>query len=165
MSGIVFNVLPCLCIYASKNDAKGKAQGNAVHQLALIFSDDHDPQNTFFFKLCELKTLHNFKNIIMVSSRDGYVPYHSARIDLCHALSSDNSKRGQVFTEILNNCLDQIRAPISESWVFMRCDVNFYLSGPGWSLKTMIGKAAHIEFLENDIYARFIIWSFPELFR
>ncbi|CAD6255249.1 unnamed protein product [Miscanthus lutarioriparius] len=135
-----------------------------MHQLT--FSDDHDPQNTFFYKLCKLKTLENFKNIILVSSpQDGYVPYHSARIDLCHASSSDNSKRGQVFTEMLNNCLDEIRAPTSETRVFMRCDVIFDQSAQGRNLNTMIGRAAHIEFLENDIYARFIMWSFPELFR
>ncbi|WVZ54319.1 hypothetical protein U9M48_005135 [Paspalum notatum var. saurae] len=135
-----------------------------MHQLT--FSDDSDPQNTFFYKLCKLKTLENFKNIILVSSpQDGYVPYHSARIDLCNASSSDNSRRGQVFTEMLNNCLDQIRAPTSETRVFMRCDVNFDQSTQGRNLNTMIGRAAHIEFLENDIYARFIMWSFPELFR
>ncbi|OEL21806.1 Protein FAM135A [Dichanthelium oligosanthes] len=135
-----------------------------MHQLT--FSDDNDPQNTFFYKLCKLKTLENFKNIILVSSpQDGYVPYHSARIDLCHASSSDNSKKGQVFTDMLNNCLDQIRAPTSEKRVFMRCDVNFDQSTQGRNLNTMIGRAAHIEFLENDIYARFIMWSFPELFR
>ncbi|KAJ1274456.1 hypothetical protein BS78_05G062900 [Paspalum vaginatum] len=135
-----------------------------MHQLT--FSDDNDPQNTFFYKLCKLKTLENFKNIILVSSpQDGYVPYHSARIDLCNASSSDNSRRGQVFTEMLNNCLDQIRAPTSKTRVFMRCDVNFDQSTQGRNLNTMIGRAAHIEFLENDIYARFIMWSFPELFR
>uniref|UniRef100_A0A0E0MCU4 DUF676 domain-containing protein n=1 Tax=Oryza punctata TaxID=4537 RepID=A0A0E0MCU4_ORYPU len=137
-----------------------------MHQLT--FSDEQDPQNTFFYKLCKLKTLDNFKNIILVSSpQDGYVPYHSARIDFCPASSSDNSKRGQVFTEMLNNCLDQIRAPSSETRVFMRCDVSFDQSSHGRrrSLNTMIGRAAHIEFLENDLYARFIMWSFPDFFR
>ncbi|KAL6658353.1 hypothetical protein ACP70R_003939 [Stipagrostis hirtigluma subsp. patula] len=135
-----------------------------MHQLT--FSDESDLQNTFFYKLCKLKTLENFKNIILVSSpQDGYVPYHSARIDLCHASSTDNSKKGQVFTDMLNNCLDQIRAPSSEQRVFMRCDVNFDQSTQGRNLNTMIGRAAHIEFLENDIYARFIMWSFPDLFR
>ncbi|XP_024319369.1 uncharacterized protein LOC100837726 isoform X4 [Brachypodium distachyon] len=37
-----------------------------MHQLT--FTDEQDPQNTFFYKLCELKTLENFKNIILVSS-------------------------------------------------------------------------------------------------
>ncbi|KAM0836784.1 hypothetical protein ACQ4PT_062065 [Festuca glaucescens] len=135
-----------------------------IHQLT--FSDDQDPQNTFFYKLCKLKTLENFKNIILLSSpQDGYVPYHSARIELCPAASSDNSRKGQVFTEMLNNCLDQIRAPSSETRIFMRCDVNFDQSAQGRNLNTMIGRAAHIEFLETDIYAKFIMWSFPELFR
>uniref|UniRef100_A0A0E0F9T9 DUF676 domain-containing protein n=1 Tax=Oryza meridionalis TaxID=40149 RepID=A0A0E0F9T9_9ORYZ len=135
-----------------------------IHQLT--FSDDQDPQNTFFYKLCKLKTLENFKNIILLSSpQDGYVPYHSARIELCPAASSDNSRKGQVFTEMLNNCLDQMRAPTSETRIFMRCDVNFDQSAQGRNLNTMIGRAAHIEFLETDIYAKFIMWSFPELFR
>ncbi|KAL5206661.1 hypothetical protein ABZP36_034870 [Zizania latifolia] len=135
-----------------------------IHQLT--FSDDQDPQNTFFYRLCKLKTLENFKNIILLSSpQDGYVPYHSARIELCPAASSDSSKKGQVFTEMLNNCLDQIRAPSSETRIFMRCDVNFDQSAHGTNLNTMIGRAAHIEFLETDIYAKFIMWSFPELFR
>ncbi|XP_066355513.1 uncharacterized protein [Miscanthus floridulus] len=135
-----------------------------IHQLT--FSDDQDPQNTYFYKLCKLKTLENFKNIILLSSpQDGYVPYHSARIELCPAASSDTSKKGEVFTEMLNNCLDQIRAPSSDTRTFMRCDVNFDQSNQGRSLNTMIGRAAHIEFLETDVYAKFIMWSFPDLFR
>ncbi|KAJ6835198.1 protein FAM135B-like isoform X1 [Iris pallida] len=135
-----------------------------IHQLT--FSDDPDLQNTFFYKLCKQKTLENFKNIILLSSpQDGYVPYHSARIELCHASASDQSKKAQVFLEMLNNCLDQIRAPSSEQRTFMRCDVNFDQSTQGKNLNTFIGRAAHIEFLETDTFVRFIMWSFPELFR
>lgn len=141
-----------------------KLKGPQVfHQLTV--SDDPDLQNTFFYKLCKQKTLENFKNIILVSSpQDGYVPYHSARIELCHASASDQSKKAEVFLEMLNNCLDQIRAPSFEQRTFMRCDVNFDQSAQGKNLNTMIGRAAHIEFLETDIFARFIMWSFPEFF-
>ena len=66
--------------------------------------------------------------------------------------------------EMLNNCLDQIRAPSSQRRVFMRCDVNFDQSTQGRNLNTIIGRAAHIEFLETDIFAKFIMWSYPELF-
>ncbi|KAK1323856.1 hypothetical protein QJS10_CPA02g00461 [Acorus calamus] len=118
-----------------------------IHQLTL--TDDPDLHNTFFYKLC----------------KDGYVPYHSARIDLCQASSYDYSMKGQVFTEMLNNCLDQIRAPSSERRTFMRCDVNFDTSSQAKNLNTIIGRAAHIEFLETDLFARFIMWSFSELFR
>ncbi|KAG8632741.1 protein FAM135A isoform X2 [Manihot esculenta] len=136
---------------------------HCIHQLT--FTDDSDLQNTFFYKLCE-KTLENFRNIILISSpQDGYVPYHSARIELCRAASLDYSKKGRIFLEMLNNCLDQIRAPTSQQRVFMRCDVNFDTSTYGRNLNAFIGRTAHIEFLESDIFARFIMWSFQEFFR
>ncbi|XP_039023560.1 protein FAM135B-like isoform X1 [Hibiscus syriacus] len=135
-----------------------------IHQLT--FTDDPDIRNTFFFKLSKQKTLDSFKNIILLSSpQDGYVPYHSARIESCRAASSDYSRKGKAFLEMLNECLDQIRAPTSENRVFIRCDVNFDTSMYGKNLNTFIGRAAHIEFLESDIFARFIMWSFPELFQ
>ncbi|XP_027940471.1 protein FAM135B-like isoform X2 [Vigna unguiculata] len=135
-----------------------------IHQLT--FTDDQDIQNTFLYKLCKRKTLSHFRNIILLSSpQDGYVPYHSARIESCQAASHDNSKKGRVFLEMLNDCLDQIRANPSERRVFIRCDVNFDATSYGKNLNSMIGRAAHIEFLESDTFARFIMWSFPELFR
>ncbi|KAI4339787.1 hypothetical protein MLD38_024690 [Melastoma candidum] len=135
-----------------------------IHQLT--FTDAPDLENTFLYQLCKHKTLANFRNIVLLSSpQDGYIPYHSARIELCQASSSDNSKKSKIFLEMLNNCLDQIRAPSSKHRVFMRCDVNFDTSTQGRNLNTFIGRAAHIEFLESDFFARFIMWSFPELFR
>ncbi|CAH2038426.1 unnamed protein product [Thlaspi arvense] len=139
-----------------------------IHQLTL--TDDPDLQNTFFYKLCKQKTLNSFKNIILLSSpQDGYVPYHSARIESCQPASFDNSKRGVAFLEMLNNCMDQIRGPSPETphhqRVFMRCDVNFDTTLYGRNLNSFIGRAAHIEFLESDIFARFIMWSFQDLFR
>ncbi|XP_061370160.1 uncharacterized protein LOC133312893 isoform X2 [Gastrolobium bilobum] len=135
-----------------------------IHQLT--FTDDPDIQNTFLYKLCKQKTLDHFRHIILLSSpQDGYVPYHSARIESCQAASHDNSKKGIVFLEMLNDCLDQIRANPSEHRVFIRCDVNFDATAYGKNLNSFIGRAAHIEFLESDIFAKFIMWSFPELFR
>ncbi|KAF6163664.1 hypothetical protein GIB67_036124 [Kingdonia uniflora] len=135
-----------------------------IHQLT--FTDDPDLQETFLYKLCKQRTLEYFKNIILLSSpQDGYVPYHSARIEMCQASSWDNSRKSTIFMEMLNNCLDQIRSPSSEQRVLIRCDVNFDTSSQGRNLNTMIGRAAHIEFLETDVFARFIMWSFPELFR
>lgn len=135
-----------------------------IHQLT--FTDDPDLENTFLYKLCKHRTLEHFRNVILLSSpQDGYVPYHSARIEMCAASSGDHSKKGRVFLEMLNECLDQIRARSSEPRVFMRCDVNFDLSSQGKSIDTMIGRAAHIEFLDSDIFAKFIMWSFPEFFR
>ncbi|KAK4276942.1 hypothetical protein QN277_015029 [Acacia crassicarpa] len=135
-----------------------------IHQLT--FTDDSDIQNTFVYKLCKQKTLGHFKHIILLSSpQDGYVPYHSARIQSCQAASNDNSRKGRAFMEMLDSCLDQICAKTSEGRVFMRFDVNFDTTAYGKNLNSFIGRAAHIDFLESDIFARFIMWSFPDLFR
>ncbi|XP_061373154.1 uncharacterized protein LOC133315535 isoform X2 [Gastrolobium bilobum] len=134
-----------------------------IHQLT--FTDDPDLENTFIYNLSKVKTLANFRNVLLLSSpQDGYVPYHSARIELCPAASLDFSKRGKIFLEMLNNCLDQIRTD-SDNRVVMRCGINFNTSSYGRNLNTLIGRTAHIEFLESDIFAKFIMWSFPELFR
>ncbi|KAJ0011343.1 hypothetical protein Pint_32924 [Pistacia integerrima] len=133
-----------------------------IHQLT--FSDDPDLQNTFFYNLCKHRTLEFFRNIILLSSpqmiliceampQDGYVPYHSARIEMAQASLWDNSKKRAAFLEMLNNCLDQIHTP-SEHRVFMRFDINFDTTSQGRNLNTLIGRAAHIEFLESDIFAR-----------
>ncbi|MED6122335.1 hypothetical protein PIB30_038815 [Stylosanthes scabra] len=125
-----------------------------IHQLT--FTDDPDIQNTFIYKLCKIRK---------VFFEDGYVPYHSTRIESCLAASHDTSKKGIVFQEMLNNCLDQIYANPSERRPFMRCDVNFDTTAYGKNLNSFIGCAAHIEFLESDIFSKFLMWSFPELFR
>ncbi|GJT78455.1 FAM135B-like protein [Tanacetum coccineum] len=117
-----------------------------IHQLT--FTDDMDLENTFLYKLC----------------KDGYVPYHSARIEMCQTSSQDYSKKGQVFLEMLNNCLKQIHTPFSQQRMFMRCDVNFDVTLLGRNLNTLIGRAAHIAFLESDTFVKFIMWSFPEFF-
>lgn len=93
------------------------------------------------------------------------MPYHSARIELCRAAALDYLGKGRIFLQMLNNCLDQIRAPTSQQRVYIRCDVNFDTSSYGKNFNTLIGRTAHIEFLESDIFARFIMWSFQELFR
>ncbi|ESW09271.1 hypothetical protein PHAVU_009G113900 [Phaseolus vulgaris] len=135
-----------------------------IHQLT--FTDDPEIQNTFLYKLCKQKTLEHFKNIILLSSpQDGYVPYHSARIESCQAASRDTSKKGKLFLEMLNDCMDQIRANSVQHRIFMRCDVNFDPSTQGKNLDSIIGRAAHIEFLDSDIFVKFIMWSFPYLFR
>ncbi|KAE8684551.1 Serine esterase family protein, putative isoform 2 [Hibiscus syriacus] len=86
------------------------------HQLT--FTDDPDIYNTFFYKLCKVV-------VRWFVSRDGYIPYHSARIESCQAAATDHSKNGKAFLEMLHTCFDQMRAPTTEDWVFMRCDVHF----------------------------------------
>lgn len=133
-----------------------------MHQLT--FTDEADIQNSFLFKLSQEKTLENFQNIILLSSpQDRYVPYHSARIEMCQAAMRD-SRKGPAYTTMLKNCLNQILLPATADRTFIRGDVNFDTSSQARTLNNFIGRAAHIEFLETDNFVRFIMWSFPKLF-
>ncbi|XP_057849810.1 uncharacterized protein LOC131060560 isoform X2 [Cryptomeria japonica] len=133
-----------------------------MHQLT--FTDEAELQNSFLFKLSEEKTFEHFQNLILVSSpQDRYVPYHSARIERCQAATRD-LKKGPAYTTMLKKCLDQILLPDTNDRTFIRCDVNFDTSSQARTLNNLIGRAAHIEFLETDIFARFIMWSFAQLF-
>ncbi|KAG8491923.1 hypothetical protein CXB51_015287 [Gossypium anomalum] len=115
-----------------------------IHQLT--FADDPDIRDTFLYKLCE----DHQAVCKMVMFR--IIPPESS-----HARQHQwtTPKREKHFLEMLNNCLDQIRAPTAENRVFVRCDINFNTSSHGRNLDTLIGRAAHIEFLESDIFARF----------
>ncbi|MBA0642064.1 hypothetical protein Goklo_026524, partial [Gossypium klotzschianum] len=108
---------------------------------------------TVFGLFLSLAKIEQFYFVVLRDGTDGYVPYHSARIESCRAASTDYSKKGKAFLEMLNYCIDQIRAPTCENRVFIRCDVNFDTSTYGKNLNTLIGRAAHIEFLESDIFA------------
>lgn len=133
-----------------------------MHQLT--FTDETDIQSCYLFKLSQEKTFEYFQNTILLSSpQDRYVPYHSARIQLCHAATRDY-KKGPAYRAMLKNCLNQIVSAATTDRLFLRCDVNFDTSSQARTLNNFIGRTAHIEFLETCTYARFLMWSFPKVF-
>lgn len=133
-----------------------------MHQLT--FTDEASIQDCFLFKLSEEKTFEYFQNVLLLSSpQDRYVPYHSARVEMCQAAARD-SRRGSAYTMMHRNCMDQILKPSIVERNFLRCDVNFNTSSQARSLNNLIGRTAHIEFLETDIFLRFLMWTFPKYF-
>ncbi|MCO5547611.1 hypothetical protein L7F22_001062 [Adiantum nelumboides] len=119
-----------------------------MHQLT--FTDEANIQDCFLFKLSEEKTFEYFQNVLLLSSpQDRYVPYHSARVEMCQAAVRD-SRRGVVYTTMHRNCMDQILKPCIVERNFLRCDVNFNTSSQARTLNNLIGRTAHIEFLETD---------------
>ena len=59
-------------------------KSKCLQQLSM--TDDSNMENTCLYRLSELPGLCWFKNIVFVcSSQDNYVPYDSARIQICKA--------------------------------------------------------------------------------
>ena len=95
--------------------------------VQLSCRDAPDLRKTFMYRLSQTSCLHKFKNVLLCgSSQDRYVPFHSARIELCKAAVKDQSPQGKS-TGTTNNASN---AAISRS--LSLCDEKRYrvLWGP-----------------------------------
>ncbi|XP_061479070.1 protein FAM135A isoform X2 [Rhineura floridana] len=115
--------------------------------LQLTCRDHSDPRQTFLYKLSRKAGLQYFKNIVLVGSlQDRYVPYHSARIEMCKTALKDK-QTGPIYAEMIQNLLLPVLQ--NEECNLVRYNVHCALPNTADSL---IGRAAHIAVLDSDIF-------------
>ncbi|XP_038664718.1 protein FAM135B-like [Scyliorhinus canicula] len=115
--------------------------------LQLTFKDQADPRKTFLYKLSEKPGLQYFKNIVLVAStQDRYVPFHSARIEMCKTALKDR-QTGCVYTEMINNLLRPVAE--TEDCTLLRYDIFHALPN---TANALIGRAAHIAVLDSELF-------------
>nr|XP_042122389.1 protein FAM135A isoform X4 [Peromyscus maniculatus bairdii] len=115
--------------------------------LQLTCRDHSDPRQTFLYKLSNKAGLHYFKNVVLVGSlQDRYVPYHSARIEMCKTALKDKQS-GQIYAEMIHNLLRPVLQ--SKGCNLVRYNVINALPNTADSL---IGRAAHIAVLDSEIF-------------
>ncbi|KAG7268337.1 hypothetical protein CRUP_013274 [Coryphaenoides rupestris] len=115
--------------------------------LQLTCRDHSDPRQTFLYKLSKKSGLQFFKNVVLVGSlQDRYVPYHSARIEMCKTALKDK-QTGCVYAEMIENLLLPVLQ--NKDCNLVRYDVIHALPNTANSL---IGRAAHIAVLDSEIF-------------
>ncbi|XP_039995548.1 protein FAM135A [Xiphias gladius] len=115
--------------------------------LQLTCRDHSDPRQTFLYKLSKKSGLQFFRNVVLVGSlQDRYVPYHSARIEMCKTALKDK-QTGTVYAEMIENLLLPVLQ--SKDCNLVRYDVIHALPNTANSL---IGRAAHIAVLDSEIF-------------
>ncbi|XP_058880993.1 protein FAM135A-like isoform X8 [Acipenser ruthenus] len=115
--------------------------------LQLTCRDHSDPRQTFLYKLSKKAGLQFFKNVVLVGSlQDRYVPYHSARIEMCKTALKDKQS-GPVYAEMTENLLLPVLQ--NKECNLVRYDVIHALPNTANSL---IGRAAHIAVLDSEIF-------------
>ncbi|KAM4590739.1 protein FAM135A [Odontesthes bonariensis] len=115
--------------------------------LQLTCRDHSDPRQTFLYKLSKKSGLQYFKNVVLVGSlQDRYVPYHSARIEMCKTALKDK-QTGTVYAEMIENLLLPVLQ--NKDCNLVRFDVIHALPNTANSL---IGRAAHIAVLDSEIF-------------
>uniref|UniRef100_A0A8C6SBV0 DUF676 domain-containing protein n=1 Tax=Neogobius melanostomus TaxID=47308 RepID=A0A8C6SBV0_9GOBI len=115
--------------------------------LQLTFRDHVDPRQTFLYLLSQKPGLQFFKNVVLVASpQDRYVPFHSARIEMCKTALKDRTT-GPVYTEMINNLL----LPLVEAKKCQLIRQNVFHALPN-TANTLIGRAAHIAVLDSELF-------------
>ncbi|XP_063777294.1 protein FAM135B [Pseudophryne corroboree] len=115
--------------------------------LQLTFRDNADLRKSFLYQLSQKPGLQYFKNIVLVASpQDRYVPFHSARIEMCKNAIKDKHT-GPIYTEMINNLLQ----PVTESKDCTLIRHNVFHALPN-TANTLIGRAAHIAVLDSELF-------------
>ncbi|XP_072525877.1 protein FAM135A isoform X2 [Salminus brasiliensis] len=115
--------------------------------LQLTCRDHSDPRQTFLYKLSKKAGLQFFRNVVLVGSlQDRYVPYHSARVEMCKTALKDK-QTGPVYAEMIENLLVPVLQ--NKDCNLVRYDVIHALPNTANSL---IGRAAHIAVLDSEIF-------------
>ncbi|XP_032540524.1 protein FAM135A isoform X2 [Chiroxiphia lanceolata] len=115
--------------------------------LQLTCRDHSDPRQTFLYKLSKKAGLHYFKNIVLVGSlQDRYVPYHSARIEMCKTALKDKQS-GPIYAEMIQNLL----LPVLQNKECNLIRYNVINALPN-TADSLIGRAAHIAVLDSEIF-------------
>ncbi|XP_074010266.1 protein FAM135A isoform X5 [Numenius arquata] len=115
--------------------------------LQLTCRDHSDPRQTFLYKLSKKAGLQYFKNIVLVGSlQDRYVPYHSARIEMCKTALKDKQS-GPIYAEMIQNLL----LPVLQNKECNLVRYNVINALPN-TADSLIGRAAHIAVLDSEIF-------------
>ena len=116
-----------------------------------LLEDAGDPERGFLHRLAREGGLGEFRSVVLVGSRqDRYVPFYSTMADAGGA-----GAPGPCLQEAARLML---RGTGTGGRKLLRLHVQFS-EAPFGVLDNFIGRAAHIAFLENDVYIRVLVWN------
>ena len=125
----------------------------ALQQLS--FTDDEHIPSTALYNLSDCAGLRWFQYVVFCSSiQDQYVPHDSARVEIPEHIDPNRSR---YYQEMAGKLLSQVSMER-----LYRLDVTFPIKGKGFD--TLIGRTAHIQFLESETFLEMLVYSYPEFF-
>ena len=130
-------------------------KSTSITQLRM--ADARSTEESCLFKMSKLEGLKWFKYMMLVSSfQDQYAPFDSARLQICREAAKD-VKQGNHYIQMVNSLLGN-----TPTQVLYRLDVNFNIEET--NIDSMIGRTAHILFLENEDLMRMIVARYKVIF-
>jgi hypothetical protein len=130
-------------------------QSTFLQQISM--ADHEDPRQTLLYKLSQARCLEHFQTVVFMSSvEDQYGPFRSARAEFA------DDWGGQADRKVYREMVDNLWGPVRPERV-VRLDVDFVL--PERNLDAIIGRAAHIQFLECQPVMKMLVHNFSHFFR
>ena len=128
----------------------------ALEEISL--TDAREYENSFMYRLAQAGGLQLFqKKVLLVSSHtDTYAPYHSARLEMCSAAVNDTGQAGHAYRAMLEHLWKGVTAQR-----VVKVDISFKFEETG--LDTLIGRAAHIRFLDSFELTAGLVFIWREL--
>ncbi|EGR33266.1 serine esterase, putative [Ichthyophthirius multifiliis] len=134
-----------------------KTWNNTYSLKQMTMAETKQIEDTFIYRLAFKYGLKFFKHIILFSSpQDYYVPFYSARMQQTPGQFKD-LKNSEIYNQMLEGIFKNV-----QSDRIHRVDVSFEI--PGQTIDNMIGRAAHISFLENEALMKMILTDFKHIF-
>ena len=130
-----------------------KKWNKSVCLSQLSMTDAGTMEECYLYRLSEGGELRWFDHVFLLASQqDKYVPFHSARMEMCREAGMDMGKggRGKVYEKMVENVMRGM-----EGVSLKRFDVQFVSKKKG--LDAFIGRAAHIFFLDQVGYMQLLI--------
>jgi len=119
----------------------------------LLFCDSKNPRKSFLYELSKSPELKYFSHVVFLSCpQDTYSPYESARIEITDKMTGE---KRQILSEMAKNIVMDLRN-------VYRIDIGFVLENKG--VDSVTGREAHIEYLDNDIFMKILIYCNNEFF-
>ena len=122
---------------------------NSTSLLQLSLKDAQNPRDSFLYHLSEAPSMESFRHIVLLSSsQDKYVPYHSAKLS---SLAKDGSLQSTLSLEMMQNILEPLR---TRKVNLVRISVDHSIPT---SANSLIGRAAHIAMLDSELFIEKIV--------
>ena len=121
----------------------------------LTMTDFENAKKCFIYRLSK-NSGFEFKHICLVGShQDKYVPFESARIEIEE--NSENDKKRQIYAKMAKNIIQKV-----QTQKIYRINADFNTKTK--NLDDVIGRAAHMQMLENNVFISMVIHSCAEFF-
>eukprot|EP00638_Chattonella_subsalsa_P019391 CAMPEP_0117886540 /NCGR_PEP_ID=MMETSP0950-20121206/20430_1 /TAXON_ID=44440 /ORGANISM="Chattonella subsalsa, Strain CCMP2191" /LENGTH=466 /DNA_ID=CAMNT_0005743905 /DNA_START=57 /DNA_END=1457 /DNA_ORIENTATION=- len=120
---------------------------------------DHEvPTETYLYRLSLMPGLRYFKHLVLVSAhQDKYVPSYSARIQICNQAGSD-FVHGPAVIDMAANLMSEV-----DPSRVLHMDLDNVFESV--NMNTMIGRAAHLSYLNSPQVINLLLFTFYDILK